>query len=567
MNITPKFLSCPTLSAPLRAAAYCRVSTDKDEQLCSLASQKRYFADYINQQENWQLTEVYYDEGISGTQTDRRAGFHRMMAAAARGEMDLILTKEVSRFARNTVDALFYTRKLKESGVGVLFTLDHIDTRDSDGELRLTLMAGIAQEESRKLSERVKWGQKRCMERGVVFGRDLLGYAVQNGQLFIKEDEAAIVRAIFHKYTNEGKGTSVIARELLEEGKRPMQASRWSSAVLLRILKNEKYVGDLRQKKTFTSDYLTHSRKYNRGEEEMVYLENHHAAIIDRSLWNRTQQELEKRSLLYASSRHYSSRYWCSGKILCGQCGNVFVSRSKRLKHGSRYQSWRCCAAAAYGTRKQLPDSTWIGCDNASVNDKTLLFCVQYCLRHIFFTQESRDALKAEILKEMEALPEFYCPATKTQTLQKQISHLQRKKQQSIDLMLEGIISKEDLKELLQQYETKQLLLQQEQDRQSNVFRMHAPSPHIPENKIPDTNETHHALQPYVLSLDEMLKFETFHPCLYQEILKSVTVHDKHTLDICLACTPFLIRLHVSTCGKQEHFTVKIQDASILYQG
>ena len=181
----------------LRVAAYCRVSTDKDDQTNSLINQRKYFADYITHHDDWVLSDVYYDEGISGTQTKKRAGFNAMIEEAMQGEIDLILTKEVCRFARNTVDTLSYTRKLKDNGVGVIFTIDNIDTRDSDGELRLTIMASIAQEESRKTSERVKWGQKRRMEQGIVFGRDLIGYNVRNGELAINEEEVPIVRAIF----------------------------------------------------------------------------------------------------------------------------------------------------------------------------------------------------------------------------------------------------------------------------------------------------------------------------------------------------------------------------------
>ena len=198
----------------LRVAVYARVSTEKEDQVNSLASQKSYFAGFIKSQSNMELSEVYFDEGISGTQTRKRTGFNRMIRDALSGKFNLILTKEVSRFARNTVDALYYTRKLKEAGVGVIFTMDHIDTRDSDGELRLTIMASLAQEESRKTSERVKWGQQRRMEQGVVFGRDMLGYTVKNGVLSINREEVPVVKAIFHKYTNEGKGAHAIAGEL-----------------------------------------------------------------------------------------------------------------------------------------------------------------------------------------------------------------------------------------------------------------------------------------------------------------------------------------------------------------
>lgn len=287
----------------LAVAAYCRVSTDREEQQNSLESQKRYFENYILHHDDWTLAEIYFDEGISGTQTDKRGGFMRMIADASAGKINLILTKEVCRFARNTVDALYFTRTLLDAGVGVIFTIDNIDTRACDGELRLTLMAGIAQEESRKTSERVRWGQKRRMEQGVVFGRDLLGYHVRNGVLSIVEEEAKIVRKIFVKYTEEGKSTGIIARELLEEGIRPKYTEKWSAAVILKILRNEKYVGDLCQKKTITPSYLTHKKKYNHGEEEKIYLKYHHEPIISRSLWEKTQEELKKRSRRKKSSK------------------------------------------------------------------------------------------------------------------------------------------------------------------------------------------------------------------------------------------------------------------------
>ena len=204
-----------------RVAAYCRVSTEREDQRNSLRSQKKYFTSYISAHPDWQLVSVYYDEGISGTQTGKRDGFNEMIAAALRGELDLILTKEVSRFARNTVDTLSCTRRLKAEGVNVIFTLDQIDTGDTDGELRLTLMASLAQEESRKTSERVKWGQKRSMEAGVVFGGDLLGYQVRNGIITVNEAESWIVRLIFQKYTNEGKGAYTIARELRAGNSKP----------------------------------------------------------------------------------------------------------------------------------------------------------------------------------------------------------------------------------------------------------------------------------------------------------------------------------------------------------
>ena len=191
-------------------AAYCRVSSDKEDQANSLVSQRSYFQQYIENNPEWSLVEVYYDDGISGTSTKKRVGFNRMVEDAYAGKIDLILTKEISRFARNTVDTLSITQQLKSVGVGVIFINDNINTLHSEDELRLTIMASIAQEESRKTSERVKWGQTRQMEKGVVFGRDMLGYRVENGQLYIVPEEAEIVRLIFHKYLQEQKGTNTI---------------------------------------------------------------------------------------------------------------------------------------------------------------------------------------------------------------------------------------------------------------------------------------------------------------------------------------------------------------------
>lgn len=279
-----------------KVAAYCRVSTDKEEQTQSLMSQRQYFNAYIRQHTDWVLVNVYYDEGASGTQTRKRAGFNRMINDAINGQIDLILTKEVSRFARNTVDTLAYTRMLRERRIGVIFILDNIDTRECDGELRLTLMASLAQEESRKISERVKWGQTRRMEEGVVFGRSLLGYTVRDGRLFINEEEAATVRRIYHKYTKEGKSARQIAGELLTEGITPKYAARWAPGVIIKILRNEKYAGDLCQKKTITPDYLTHLKKSNHGEEAFITIRNHHLPIIERNLWEQTQAELARRA-------------------------------------------------------------------------------------------------------------------------------------------------------------------------------------------------------------------------------------------------------------------------------
>ena len=202
----------------LQVAAYCRVSTDKEDQANSFEAQQRYFREYIQRQPDWELQGIYADEGFSGTSTNKRVEFNKMLHAAELGQIDLIVTKEVSRFTRNTVDALQITRELRRRGVGVLFLNDSLDTRTNDGELRLTIMSSFAQDESRRTSERSKWGQMRSMEKGVVFGGSLLGYDVIGGKMTVNPEGAEVVRLIFHKYLQERKGCSAIARELREAG-------------------------------------------------------------------------------------------------------------------------------------------------------------------------------------------------------------------------------------------------------------------------------------------------------------------------------------------------------------
>ena len=531
----------------LRVAAYCRVSTDKDDQTNSLISQRKYFADYITHHDDWVLSDVYYDEGISGTQTKKRAGFNAMIEEAMQGEIDLILTKEVCRFARNTVDTLSYTRKLKDNGVGVIFTIDNIDTRDSDGELRLTIMASIAQEESRKTSERVKWGQKRRMEQGIVFGRDLIGYNVRNGELAINEEEVPIVRAIFHKYTNEGKGTHVIARELTEEGLRPKRVKLWSATVILRALRNEKYVGDLCQKKTFTPNYLTHAKKYNRGNEEMVYLEDHHEPIIDRDLWNRTQDELLRRAPTEEMKSKHSNRYWCSGKLYCGMCGQRYVSRTKRLKNGITYKAWRCYAAANHGTRKVSECGEVIGCDNGSISERALLTCVHYCICRL---QTNQKELKEEILQELKAIKGIADKKPDTKRITEKMENLNDKKRKSIDLMLDGLISKADLQELTKWYD--------EQLAELSELLSNSQSKDKKQAKQIDVFEQ------YITALDEIMTFDENNEILYREILDKMVIYHDNTVEVWLKCVPFGMKLTIHSYGKNEDYATDILNMEII---
>ncbi len=438
----------------IKVASYCRVSTDRDDQANSFESQQRYFKEYIDRQPDWELYEVYADEGITGTSTKKRAAFNRMIADAHLGKFQLILTKEVSRFSRNILDTITYTRELKALGVGVLFMNDGISTLEPDAELRLSIMGSIAQEESRKTSTRVKWGQTRRMEQGVVFGRSLLGYDVKDGCLTVNPEGAEIVRLIFYKYGVEKKGTTVIARELREAGYRTHSGNmKWSNTHIVKILKNEKYVGDLVQKKTITPDYLSHAKKYNHGEEELVIIRDHHEPIIDRELWDTVQRELKKRNRNGELGAGHSNRYVFSGKIKCGECGASFVSRKKSRKDGSLYKRWSCYTATSEGQKRIDVRGNEVGCDVGKLlRDELALDILQQSLTTL---RMDRDRIIQNVTAlALEAIQMCEEGSTdRAEALEYEISQLKQKKADVLDAFFSKQITKEEMQLVNQRYD------------------------------------------------------------------------------------------------------------------
>lgn len=443
-------------------ASYCRVSTDKDDQANSFAAQQRYFKEYIDRQPDWELYEVYADEGITGTSTKKRTNFNRMIHDAHMGKFKLIITKEVSRFSRNILDTISFTRELKSLGVGVLFMNDGISTLEPDAELRLSIMGSIAQEESRKTSTRVKWGQTRQMERGVVFGTSMLGYDVKDGKLSINPEGAEIARLIFHKYAVEKKGTTVIARELREAGYQTYHGStNWSNSHIVKILKNEKYVGDLTQKKTFTPDYLTHAKKYNHGEEEMITITNHHEPIISREIWNIAQVELQKRNRHGELGAGHSNRYVFSGKIKCGECGYSFVSRYKKRKDGTKYRKWGCLAATDHNTGRVDAEGNPVGCNiGRMLRDEVAMDILRQGIQSLQMDTDwiirNVSALALEAIREGETES-----ADTEDRLQYQMDQLTKKKEAVLDAFFSQTVTKEEMRLMNERYDQELAALDQ----------------------------------------------------------------------------------------------------------
>lgn len=531
---------------PLRVGAYCRVSTDREDQSNSLISQKRYFSDYIEQHGDWALADIYPDEGLSGTTTRRREQFNRMIADAQAGKLDLILTKEVSRFARNTVDTLKYTRRLKALGIGVIFLNDNIDTRDNDGELRLTLMASMAQEESRKTSQRVKWGQQRRMEAGVVFGNNsIYGFDLVGGQLTVKEDEAAIVRHIYHKFLHEGKGTHVIARELYEEGIPPPRSAtgRWSCVMVRRILRNEKYVGDVLQKKFVTLDYLTHKKVENKGQEEQILLRDHHKAIIDRPTWEAVQAELAARAGKQADSSKYSNRYWCSGKLRCGDCGSRFVPRITKRRNGGTYKIWGCHSRVHYGSRKQNGQGDYVGCNMRMVNEKTLTACVQFILQQLDLDY---DALAREVAAEIQKVSAQSPQELDILRLQARQTDLERRKERVMDAYFAGDVTREEMLRMKAKYDGELEQISARLCAQADRGRVQA--------------EQTQSLQALVQIIRDSV---TCSEEVYAETVEEVVVYQDY-IAIKVRYLPLTFRLWYTTCGARDKYTTNIERWEIV---
>ena len=350
----------------VRVGAYCRVSSDSEEQLNSYVSQQNYYSKKIAENENWTLVDIYADEAISGTVDYKRSDFIRMINDALNGELDLIITKSISRFARNTLDTLKYVRLLKEKNVAILFEEENINTLEMSGELLLTILSSVAQQESETISSHVKLGLKMKLQRGEMIGfNGCYGYDYdkKTKMIYVNREEAPIIQYIFERY-NEGLGVQMLCNELERmKVKTRSGVCKWHESTLRGILKNEKYVGDILSGKTFTCDPISHKRLINMGEEDQYYIKDHHEAIISRELWERTRKLMEERSaksgkMKRAGSR-YSSKYTFSNKIFCGFCGKTVTRRLRVTRTDMKKVIWQCTSYTKYG-KKSCPHNKGI---------------------------------------------------------------------------------------------------------------------------------------------------------------------------------------------------------------
>ena len=325
-TINPQTRTAMDTRTKRKVAGYARVSTDYEEQITSYEAQVDHYTNYIQSRDDWEFVKVYTDAGISATNTRHREGFNQMVEDALAGKIDLIITKSVSRFARNTVDSLTTVRKLKEKGIEVYFEKEGIYTLDSKGELLITIMSSLAQEESRSISENVTWGQRKRFADGKVSlpYSHFLGYKKgEDGLPEIVPEEAEIVRFIYRSYMN-GQTSYAIAKTLTERHiPTPAGKENWRQSTIESILTNEKYKGSALLQKKFTTDFLTKKTKINEGEVPQYYIEESHEPIISPEDFEEVQAEFTRRKKL---GRKYSGSTMFSAKLVCGDCGHFFLS-------------------------------------------------------------------------------------------------------------------------------------------------------------------------------------------------------------------------------------------------
>ena len=363
-KITKLEPSAPVIKPRKRVAAYARISMETERMSHSLSAQVSYYNEKIQKNPDWVFAGVYSDNGISGTGTAKRDGFNRMIADCDAGKIDLVLTKSISRFARNTVDLLETVRHLKEIGVEVWFERENIRSMDGDGELMLSILASFAQEESRSISDNCKWRIKKRFERGIPNGHfRIFGYRWEGDDLIIVPEEAAVVKRIFQNYL-DGKSRLETEREFAAEGITTRDGCRWVDSNIATVLKNCTYTGDLLLQKEYISDPINKKRKKNRGELPQYFVADHHEAIIDRETFDYVQSEIKRRAELGPLANKSLNITCFSGKIKCEKCGqslmrNTRINRAKNSQLGDKLISWVCGSRKRKGhtcSTREIPD-------------------------------------------------------------------------------------------------------------------------------------------------------------------------------------------------------------------
>ena len=422
---------------PLRVTFYARVSTDKDEQLNSLENQVQYYTELIQSKPNWTYVEGYVDEGISGTSTKKRDSFNRMIADAKAGRFDFIITKEISRFSRSTLDSIKYTQELLEHDVGVLFQNDNINTLDADSEFRLVVMAGVAQDEVRKLSERLKFGFRQAIKNGHVLGNDKLwGYDKKNCVLTVNEEEARVVRRVFDLYANRKMGLRRISQTLYDEGVTSRKGNAFNVLTIRHMLENPKYKGWYCANKSQTVDYRSKRKVFLDESQWVMYPDPSVPAIVSEELWDRANALYQQRSRQMMSHRRaaeYHNRYPYSGKIVCEEHGTSFHRQVLKSAKGEK-EVWQC---QVYRNRGRA------ACSAPQLRSAEL---DQIMARIFDQLVQDKQAIVEAVMKVIRAVPDEHDYQRDASRLEEDLSAIHAKKDRLLEMSIAGAITMDEFK-------------------------------------------------------------------------------------------------------------------------
>ena len=433
---TPKVIIIPAMlesenhiKRQLRAAAYCRVSTDDEEQLTSYEAQQKYYTDKIMTNKEWTMAGVFADEGITGTSARKRPEFLRMIRLCKQGKIDVVLTKSISRFARNTVDCLSYIRALKELGIAVIFEKENINTLETDSEILITMLGAFAQSESESISANVKWGKRQAMREGkaIIQYKKLFGYEKgEDGRPKIIPEQADVVLEIYKQYKLGATFRGI--KEYLENHNIPNASGKgtWSYSAVKSILTNEKYCGDVLLQKTFRDDCINRKAIKNTGQLPMYLVQNHHEGIVSRDEYNAVQTEIARRNTGKSPStknaptgRHkYSSKYALSDRLVCGECGTLYQRCTWRNRDGSKRIVWRCVSRVDYGTKychnsptldeKPLQQAILAAINKVMGEKKTLIYNITSAMEHELMPMQGQTLSLSDIEHRLERLEQEF---------------------------------------------------------------------------------------------------------------------------------------------------------------
>ena len=420
---------------PLRVTFYARVSTEKVEQQGSLENQIQYYTEFIQKNPNWTYVPGYIDEGISGTSTYKRDSFLRMIEDAKRGMFDFIITKEISRFSRNTLDSIQYTQELLDNNVGVLFQNDNINTLDSDSEFRLIVMAGVAQDEVRKLSERLKFGFRQSIKNGHVLGNNRLwGYDKKDCKLTIIPEQAEAVKLIFQLYATGNYGLRKLSQELTRRGYTSLLGNKFNSVTIGHILQNPKYKGWYCGNKTQSLDYRKKKTAFLDESEWVTYPDPNIPAIVSEELWNQANEIFKKRSdRTKAYGVGYQSRYPYSGKIICGKHGTAFHRQSFKTMEGHT-EYWQCRMYREHGKA---------GCDLPTLRTKELDAILADQFQKLIKNKKQIVQLVMDSVSSVQQKRDYSGQIVQLNT---QISQLEEKKDKLLELSIANAITIQEFK-------------------------------------------------------------------------------------------------------------------------